>query len=132
MTKLSTFIVLLLVVLLGFKPIDSTIVATVDYSVSGCFSSGKGKLVISRKNDITTAELTTTEQQKFTAVLTEQQMEAFRKFVRQLKTAEFSYGCTTQYEYIVHFENEVIKKTDGSCKWEGFFKLRKQLFGNSY
>lgn len=131
MVRLFFFVVILIAALLSFRVADTTIIATVDYSFSGCFSGGKGKLVISSKNDIITAELNTPDQEKITAVLTEPQMKAFRKFVRELKTSEFSYGCTTQYEYIVHFENEVIKKTDGSCKWEGFSKLKKQLFNLS-
>lgn len=131
MFKLSILIVFLIAILLSCKPTDTTIIATVDYSFSGCFGDGKGKLVIHRKNDITTAELNTPDQKKFTTQLTEPQMEVFKLFVHELKTTDFSSGCTTQDDYIVRYENEVIKKTDGSCKWEGFSKLKKQLFNLS-
>ena len=131
MIKLLAF-TFLFAILLSWKPADKTIIATVDYSFSGCFSSGKGKLVLFKNGDITTAELTTTDQQKFTTLLTQPQIEVFKRFVQELKITDFSYGCTTQYEYVVHFENEVIKKTDGSCNWDGFSKLRKQLFNSSY
>jgi len=57
------------------------------------------------------------------------QVDTFYSFIHDLKILKERSGCTTVGYYTVFLNNETIRKTDGSCNWNGFGKLEKYLFG---
>ncbi len=64
------------------------------------------------------------------AKLTSIQLDTFKMFFSELKGLNEENGCTTVSHYEVFYQNEVIRKTDGGCDWNGFEKLTNCLFRN--
>ena len=90
----------------------------------GCFHHSQEKITIRRLQNefsITWGEETKT--------LTQSDIEAVRKFEIELNYMKDA-GCTTADTYVVTYNKESKKITDGSCSWKGYQYLRKQLFGN--
>lgn len=70
------------------------------------------------------ADLITSGKQKQTVKLNKLQIDSFYLFVKELKKIKERTGCTTVSVYVVKIDNATIKKTDGGCKWDGFFNLK--------
>jgi hypothetical protein len=104
-------------------------IATIDYNYSGCFGGGESKLVLFKQNEKIMARLEERGKANLLARVSPLQMDTFNLFIKQLKTLDLSGLCTTQESYIVNTDNEEIKKTDGTCEWEGFSRITKCLFG---
>ena len=114
------------------RHIQAITIATVDYDYSGCFSSGKSKLVIYKIGNSTLARLENDGKLAVRVELFPWQIDSFRMFINNLR--EFKEGgyCTTVSHYSANLENEQINRTDRSCGWEGFTKLKNNLFGSEF
>lgn len=107
---------------------DKNILAKVDFSTSGCFYSEKSNLVLYKKDSFIIADLIKSGKQRQSVKLNKLQIDSFYSFVQALKKIKEKNGCTTVSEYILKFDNETIKKTDGGCHWDGFRNLKLFLF----
>lgn len=81
-----------------------------------------------------------------TAILTDQQINAFVKFENELvqltniksekkvngRTLTVEYGCTTTERYTIKSNYFNFEKEDRGCRWEGFDQLMLSLFGSKY
>jgi hypothetical protein len=121
---------------------DSIIIA---FYSQGCFHTDKLRLVITKEDKYFVANLYnilwTYETKKGkskvkfkgrkllnSTKLTDLNIIDFKKFENELNFAEDG-GCTTTDMYVIESKYLNIKKTDGSCTWDGFFYLRKSFFG---
>ncbi len=118
---------------------------SINFHSQGCFHTDVQKLVITKENDKFIARLynvswyyvkkkgKTIMQYRDGAILktvtmTSQNIEEFTRFENELNYARDG-GCTTTDWYDVKSKYLNIKKTDGSCTWNGFYYLSKSLFG---
>jgi hypothetical protein len=109
----------------------SNIIATVDYSFTGCFGSENSKLLIYKTDNAIMAKLETkgfhrTYKRKINAL----QIDTLNIFIQKLRNLDEEGLCTTQEYYKVFIGNEIISKTDGNCDWNGFTKLKECLFNH--
>jgi hypothetical protein len=100
----------------------------INFYSQGCFHSDKEILTISKKNDLISAQLQSNGKTK-SITLNSSQIEAFKRFENELRILKDSYGCTTTDTYLVTGKNLSLKRTDGSCAWNGFHFLNKAFFG---
>lgn len=131
----SVSFVLLVIVVAGLQACHSDpgfklTVAEVDFNSLGCFHNSTYRLVLTKNGKITTATLENNNQIQI-RILNDEQLRAFRKFIRQLKKLKEEEGCTTVDTYLVKYNTETIKKIDGGCEWRGFNKLREAIFTGS-
>ena len=62
--------------------------------------------------------------------LNKEQMQYLIIFERKLRQMKNSMGgCTTEDIYHLILENEELKIADESCDWNGYFKMKKEIFG---
>jgi len=132
--KLSFFIILLLCWLSSCDQLfgNKQQIAKLTYQISGCFSSSKSTLTIYQQDSLTIAKIITDEHPPIEVVLTQNKMVKFNKFILELKELNDECCCTTVEYYTLQRKNELIKRTDGGCDWEGFSHLKKELFGTSH
>jgi hypothetical protein len=109
----------------------SDIVATVNYRFQGCFGGGKSQITLYKVDTDTVARLESDGEISRRVRLSSQQVDTFNLFITELKTLNEYGGCTTVSYYTVFANNETFKKTDGSCDWNGFDKIKECLFGNN-
>ena len=107
-------------------------IAKVNYDFLGCFGGGKSTLTIFMTDTSLMAKLEGYDKTILKAKLTTMQLDTFKMFVRDLKSLREEMGCTTVSHYTVSYQNEVIRKTDGGCDWNGFDKLKDCLFRNPF
>ena len=100
------------------------------YSETGCFHSDFGKIQFIRTNNSWIAQL----YNPLTGNLIKQQViqiEEFSKvraFERYINKSKDSFGCTTVAYYSLQFKKQIVRFTDGSCSWDGFKKLKEDIF----
>lgn len=131
----SVKFVLLVLIVAGFQACHSDpglklTIAEVDFNSMGCFHNSTYRLVLTKKGKTTTATLENNNQIQI-RILNDEQLRAFRKFIRQLKKLKEEEGCTTVDTYLVKYNTQTIKKIDGGCDWHGFSKLREAIFTGS-
>ena len=107
-------------------------IATINYDYSGCFSSGKSKLVNYKSDTTIMASLESGHQLPVNAKLNIQQMDTFNLFIQEIKNLHNEGFCTTVSHYSVNLKTESFNRTDNSCQWNGFEKLTECLFKNRY
>jgi hypothetical protein len=118
---------------------------SIDFHSQGCFHTDVLKLTITKENDKFIARLysvywyyvkkkrKTTIQYKDGAILkiaimTNQNIQDFTRFENELNYAREG-GCTSTDWYDIKSKYLNIKKTDGTCSWDGFYYLKKSFFG---
>ena len=106
-------------------------IAIVNYSFSGCFASGKSKLVIYKKKDELFAEMEENGE-KLKAKLSNLQLDTFKTFFLSLKKLDDKSLCTTVEIYKVNYNNETIIRKNAGCDWNGFTQLTKCLFSDPF
>ena len=107
-------------------------IAKINYDFSGCFGGGKSTLTIFMSETSLMAKLEGYDKTIVKAKLTAMQLDTFKMFFRDLKSLREENGCTTVSHYEVFYQNEVIRKTDGGCDWNGFDKLKDCLFRSPF
>lgn len=128
----SVRFVLLVIIVAGLQACHSDpglklTIAEVDFNSMGCFHNSTYRLVLTKNGKITTAALENNNQIQI-RILNDEQLRAFRKFIRQLKNLKEEDGCTTVDTYLVKYNTETIKRVDGGCGWKGFRNLKEILF----
>jgi len=129
---LKFFLIALLVVGVFSCSNRSQLVAKINYDFQGCFGGGKSSLLIYDSDTAIIAKLEEPGKAILKAKLSQAQIDTFQIFIRELKKLREESGCTTTSNYTVIYHNEVIRKTDGGCDWNGFDKLKDCLFRNPF
>jgi hypothetical protein len=88
-------------------------------NVSWYYAKKKGKTTMQYRGDSTLQTVT----------LTNKNLQDFIRFENEINFA-YDGGCTTTDWYDIKSKYLNIKKTDGSCSWDGFYYLRKSFFGD--
>lgn len=98
----------------------------------GCFHDVKSSIDIEKKNSKLIASFySSRDNKKKTKVLAKHDIEALILFERQLfQMKNVREDCTTvdYYTYTVAGKS-VLSVTDGSCDWNGYLLLTKEIFG---
>lgn len=103
------------------------IIASIDYKSVGCFGGETSNLKIITVEKETRAILTLNKT-KYATTLDSSKIQAYNKFIKELKYRDFGIGCTTTNFYSVEIGNEKIERKDDGCSWEGFNTLKYALF----
>lgn len=132
MMKLNCIVVLLFAwLLVGCRENSDIRIATVRYTMEGCFGAVKYRLkVVSRGNE-TFALLDSAGKQKKEVRLDSTRLLAFKQFVDELKMIKEGGFSTLQYTYVVEYGKESIKKVEKGGDWNCFNKLQGALFGDN-
>ena len=118
---------------------------SIHFSSRGCFNYEVRKLTITKEGNQYTARLYyvspyyVKKKGRYTirygadslintVTLTEANMLSFTRFENELNFVTDG-GCTTTDSYDVKSPYRNVKKTDGSCQWNGFYYLRQSIFG---
>ena len=110
----------------------SELIAKINYDFQGCFGGDNSSLLIYESDTTTIAKLEKEGNVILKAKLSSAQIDTFEIFIRDLKNLSEESGCTNVSKYTVIYHNETIQKTDGSCDWNGFDKLKDCLFRNPF
>lgn len=118
---------------------------SIGFHSQGCFGGNNARIVITKKLDEFIATLfyveteyavknkkTYTRKERPTSksiVLTEKNIKDFVRFENELNFAK-NGGCTTTDKYNIKGKYLTVQKTDGNCRWNGFYNLRKSFFGD--
>jgi hypothetical protein len=118
---------------------------SIGFMSQGCFSFSDEKIVITKKEDHFVAVLSYSEaahvQKKGnkyikkggtfskSIILTERNIKDFLRFENELNYIPEG-GCTTTDYYDIRGKYLTVKKKDESCRWDGFYFLKKSFFGN--
>lgn len=119
----------------------------INFQSLGCFHSAAFKIVIRKRSDRFLAGLYTVNLDYETAEdgkilyyredslvkevsLTDENIQDFIRFENEINFINDKGRCTTTDWYIIKSKYLDIKATDGSCRWNGFYFLRKSFFGD--
>lgn len=97
----------------------------------GCFHNIESSIEIEKKNTKLIASFYSSSNRKVTKVLAKRDIAALILFEKQLyQMKNVTGGCTTidYYNYVVDGKT-VLSVSDGSCNWNGYSLLIKELFG---
>jgi hypothetical protein len=119
---------------------------SINFHSQGCFHFTFLKIIITKEAENFVAKLCniswyhankkvkTTTQYKpngilQTVTLTNKNLQDFKRFENELNFENDGY-CTTTDWYDIKCKYLTIKRTDGSCRWDGFYYLQKSFFGD--
>ena len=85
--------------------------------------------MVYKKSNRFFAELTE-ENQRFFVPMNDQMLKDFRRFENELIHIPKRGGCTTVDTYKVNSDYFNVEITDATCNWDGFYFLKKSLFGD--
>lgn len=119
---------------------------SINFHSQGCFHTTVSKILINKQGDDYLARLYdvnwgyVTKKKRTTMVnrgdsliktvtLTRQNIQDFIRFENEINFVHDG-GCTTTDWYDIKSKYLNKKATDGSCGWDGFYYLRKSLFGD--
>lgn len=129
---LKLFVFIVLVYGLFSCSNKSKLIAKINYDFQGCFGGGKSSILIYQSDTSRIAKLEENGNIILKAKLSSMQIDTLKIFITELKKLDKKSGCTTIANYSVTYRNEVIRKTDGGCDWNGFDKLKDCLFRNPF
>ena len=110
---------------------DSSSIAFIEHEYSGCFGYSHDLLVVFTKNGEYIATLKTAGQQSKQVKLGSSQVDSLNNFIAELRRLQEEFGCTSVESYTVTTQDEIIRKEDGRCDWNGFDRLVNTLFDDS-
>jgi hypothetical protein len=102
----------------------------VAFSSSGCFHQDRETLIITKQEKFLVAEWSDKTTTK-SVILTQSNIEAFKRFENEIRELQDNYGCTTVDMYTIISKRWTIKRVDGGCDWYGFYFLKDALFGKT-
>ncbi len=105
-------------------------VINIAFSSWGCFHASEKVLSIKKQDCIFIATITEKEETK-SVILNQSMIDAFKRFENEIKVLDDTHGCTTTDEYAIISKSWTLQRTDGSCAWNGFYFLKKALFGKT-
>jgi hypothetical protein len=103
-------------------------IATIRYAMDGCFGSTQFTLDIVSKGGESFAVLINERHEVSRVKLSGVKLQAFDKFMEELRMQKEGGFCTTQSKYEVEYRSEIINK-GWRCDWDGFNRLRTAFFG---
>ncbi|MDP1744391.1 MAG: hypothetical protein Q8L90_02370 [Bacteroidota bacterium] len=66
-----------------------------------------------------------------TKLLSDSSLVAYAQFENKGKVFKSSGLCTTKSEFIISLKTDSIKFEDSGCEFDGYYKLKNKLFGQS-
>ncbi len=119
---------------------------SINFHSQGCFHTTLSKILISKQGDkylatlydvkwsyVTMKKKTTMQYRGDSLIkkvtMTKQNIQDFIRFENEINFVTDG-GCTTTDWYDIKSAYLIKKATDGSCSWDGFYYLRKSLFGD--
>jgi hypothetical protein len=104
-------------------------VARITHQSSGCFHYVESELTIYKEGGRLIAALEEQGLPMHMKQLNDKQLKYFNSFIGELIKREQGGGCTTWENYRVYMNGTTLGFSDGSCDWDGFDKLRENIFG---
>jgi hypothetical protein len=118
---------------------------SINYNSQGCFHTSLSKIIIIKESNGFVAKLYNVNGDNIfeerndpfhvnsdsllkTVILTKKNIKDFIRFENELNFVTDG-GCTTTDKYEIKSAYLNIKKTDGKCRWSGFYFLRDSFFG---
>ena len=98
------------------------------FDSSGCFTYEQSEFIVYKEGLTFIAHLETKGQKDRDTIVGEGYGPIISQFVKELKALKNDGGCTTVDIYTVYVDGKIIKKTDGSCNWNGFRKITGAFF----
>lgn len=99
------------------------------FNSSGCSHSKTEEIIFSRVNNIFFAEFNDNKSPLVKKELNREQIQYLIIFERKLRKMKDSMGdCTTEDSYYLTLENEELIIIDDSCDWDGYDKMKKEIF----
>lgn len=114
-----------------YENMQDTDTLVILFSETGCFHSDFGKMQFIRIGNSWIAQL----YNPLTGELIEQRKIQIDEFSnvgileRYMNQSRDSYECTTVGYYSLQYKRKINRHIDGSCSWDGFRKLREEIFG---
>lgn len=105
--------------------------AKIEYTSSGCTHFDQSELIIEKQDSDFIAKLMSEGKLLRKLYISNVQLDSVKSFIYQLKNFSSSAGCTTNDYYLVSYQNEKIKRIDGSCDWDGYNNLVRFLIKNA-
>lgn len=101
----------------------------IEYSSIGCFHVQNERIKIYNKDEAWRVDYFDQEVKVKSINLSKSDFQRIINFEEQLRQIDSSFGgCTTVDNYIfILNEKEVLKASDDSCNWSGFYKLKKEV-----
>jgi len=90
---------------------------SIEITSVGCFGGSRQTLTVSREADVISAQL-----QENTKELSDADIQTFIDFEHQLRALQIG-GCTTVDTYVLRFQGESFRTSDGTCSWHGYRKI---------
>jgi hypothetical protein len=118
---------------------------SINYNSQGCFNTSFAKIIITKESNGFVAKLYNVNGDNIieerndpfhvnrdsllkTVILTKKNIKDFIRFENELNHIRLG-GCTLTEVYDIKSPYLNIKKTDSSCRWNGFYFLRDSFFG---
>lgn len=101
-----------------------------NFSSAGCFHWQNEKIVFSLEvNNEIYCEYTNEEGPPIRKKLKEKQLQYLISFERKLRQMKNNMGgCTTSDSYHLILDKEELNIVDDSCDWNGFYRLKEEIF----
>lgn len=93
----------------------------ISFTSTGCFHSVKEIMTIEKENDV--YYVVFKESRK---MLNARDIEAIQKFEKGLTRVK-NNGCTTVDTYLITHNGKQQMISDGGCRWNGYYDLKKAL-----
>ncbi|MEQ1733853.1 MAG: hypothetical protein ABL940_09275, partial [Bacteroidia bacterium] len=105
----------------------------INFRTDGCEHHFTEKIKIYKRSEGVFAELNINSRTKppLTTLLSDSSLIAYGQFENEGKNLEPNWGCTTSQEFIISLKIDSIKFEDRGCKFDGYYKLKNQFFGQS-
>ena len=103
-------------------------IAKINFELYGCFGSEQSELTIYKSGGVQKARLDTKGVGEVEAIVDKDGEKAFEIFLRSIKAADRTTGCTTQQHCSVYTQIETLEKKNIDCSWQGFNELKTALF----
>ncbi len=94
---------------------------SIEITSLGCFHGSRQMVIISKEVDIITAQLGETS-----INLTSSDIETLNRFEIELRALQIG-GCTTIDTYVLSYQGQTFRTSDGTCNWFGYRKIIKMF-----
>ncbi len=92
---------------------------TIEITSVGCFHGTRQTVIISKEADVFTAQLG-----ENTINLTSSDIDTLKRFEIELRAVQIG-GCTTVDTYVLSYQGQTFRTSDGTCSWFGYREIMK-------
>lgn len=115
----------------GAQSLDT--LASLHHKTIGCAGGTESDIYFLKANEKNIAKLISKNYGRAVAILDDEQMKIYHRFIGSLKaTGVARGGCTTIEYYTLKIGDEIIKAEENFCTWSGFDTIKKAFFGNAW